>query len=384
MKSCIGSVARGNKFFVRQNLIDKIWGAIESDKQILLVAPRRVGKTSLMYYIKDNPKENYYFLFITTESVNSKDEYYKRLRSMVLSSNLVNKGYKILSFLDDHRPALSNIGKDGIGLAAKKDTDYFHKFVKVMEKIDTGKNKLVFLLDEFTSTVDNIRKDKGEREAIQFLHSNRELRQTFSEKVQFIYSGSIGLESIVRDLNGFETINDIVPVSVEQLTKPEAKEFISMLLEDVTFELEESTVDLIISKVEYLIPIYIQMIIDGINEIAREGLNIEIDDDVIVNAFKKVIKDKNFFETWLTRLKKYYREGGDKFAKELLTILSRQSSIEKNEIHDLAVKYKLQDKYKSIVDSLVHDGYINNNDDSQFYRFNSPILKMWWRENVTN
>ena len=40
--------------------------------------------------------------------------------------------------------------------------------------------------------------------------------------------------------------------------------------------------------------------------------------------------------------------------------------------------------YKDIVVSLVYDGYINNNENIKIYRFNSPILRMWWRKYVAN
>jgi len=55
------------------------------------------------------------------------------------------------------------------------------------------------------------------------------------------------------------------------------------------------------------------------------------------------------------------------------------------EIINIASKHSLdEDEAKEIIHSLVYDGYINNNDDVKIYRFNSPILKMWWYKNVAN
>ena len=42
------------------------------------------------------------------------------------------------------------------------------------------------------------------------------------------------------------------------------------------------------------------------------------------------------------------------------------------------------DNSQDVIKALIYDGYINNNDDAKIYRFNSPILKMWWYKNVTN
>jgi hypothetical protein len=48
----------------------------------------------------------------------------------------------------------------------------------------------------------------------------------------------------------------------------------------------------------------------------------------------------------------------------------------------MAVKRGIEEDYKKIIRVLMHDGYINNNDDPEVYRFNSPILKTWWFKNV--
>jgi hypothetical protein len=53
-----------------------------------------------------------------------------------------------------------------------------------------------------------------------------------------------------------------------------------------------------------------------------------------------------------------------------------------NEIIDLSVKYNIRDSYKNLLNTLIYDGYINNNEDPKVYRFNSPLLRQWWRNNV--
>jgi len=67
-----------------------------------------------------------------------------------------------------------------------------------------------------------------------------------------------------------------------------------------------------------------------------------------------------------------------------LNFTSEKSAMTSNEIFDLAVKYELDSSYRDIIGSLVYDGYINNHDEVHTYRFNSPILRMWWRQNVAN
>ncbi len=384
MKIRTGNPVRGENFFVRKHLIDKVWEQIESENHLLLVAPRRVGKTSLMFYLIDNPKKNYYFLFLDTESVNSENEFYKKLLSKLLTSEFVKGKDKFFSFIKEHSPAIKNISTNGVEFNTKQELNYFVEFQKIIEKLELENSRLIILLDEFSQTVENIKKDESERNAIHFLQTNRELRQTISKKVQFVYSGSIGLENIVKGLNAMNTINDIAPIKVKPLNNREAKEFISKLLLNVDYELNESLIEYILHKIEWLIPFYLQLTIQAIKDLSKEENIFEITEDVIDKSFREMIEQRNYFEHWHTRLKTLFKANEYNFAKELLNIISESESIPSNDIYDLAIKHKLEKKYKDIVGSLVYDGYINNNDDVKIYRYNSPILRMWWWKYVTN
>jgi hypothetical protein len=63
-------------------------------------------------------------------------------------------------------------------------------------------------------------------------------------------------------------------------------------------------------------------------------------------------------------------------------LISQKENINMDEISNLAQKFNVVEGYREIVNALVYDGYINNNEDHRVYRFNSPLLKMWWWKNV--
>ena len=386
MKIRTGNPVRGKNFFKRKPLIENVWEKIESENHILLIAPRRVGKTSLMFYLFDHPKENYYFLYLDTESVNSENEFYKKLLSRLLTSEFVKEKDKLFSFIKEHSPAIKKIGTDGVEFDTKKESDYFKEFQKIIDKLELENTKLIILLDEFSQTVENIKNDEGERKAVHFLQTNRELRQSIKDgkNIQFIYSGSIGLENIVRGINASKTINDITPLKLKPLSKKESIVFISLLMENVDFRLNESHIEYILKKVEWLIPFYLQLIIQTIKDIYKEENITEIAENIIDKAFEEMIEQRNYFDPWHIRLKTLFKSKEYNFAKELLNNVSEKDSVDSNEIRDLAVKNELEDKYKDIVSSLVYDGYINNNDEIKTYRFNSPILRMWWWKYVAN
>ena len=386
MKIQTGNPVGGENFFDREKLIKKAWDLIESGSHILIAAPRRVGKTSLLVYLRDHPKVNYNLLLIDTESINNENEFFRKIVNKVLRTDYVQKSQKVLTFLEKHKPTIRKVGPDGIEFGVSEEHNYFEMLIRILKSCHSEAIKLIIMLDEFTQTLENIITDEGESAGRHFLQSNRELRQEteISKSVQFIYTGSIGLENIVSKLNMMSTINDLSRLEIPPLKKEEATQLVALLLESVDFDLSDTMVGFILQEIEWLIPFYIQLIIWELKNLHRDENIDQITEDVVNQAFTEMLEQRQHFEHWHTRLRASLKGGEYNFVKELLNITSENATISLNEIFNLAVKYQLESIYKDLVGSLVYDGYINNNDDIKVYRYNSPILRMWWRKNVAN
>jgi hypothetical protein len=121
-----------------------------------------------------------------------------------------------------------------------------------------------------------------------------------------------------------------------------------------------------------------------LRNISREQGIDAIEKAHVDKALQEMLEQRNHFEHWHTRLRTTFKGKDYSFVKDILNITSERSGITSNEICDLAVKYDIEISFKDIIGSLVYDGYINNHEEVHTYRFNSPILKMWWRQNVAN
>ncbi len=71
MRIVAGNAVRGEDFFDRESVIKKAWDLIESGNHLLIAAPRRVGKTSVMFYLLDHPTSGYTCTYLISESVNN-------------------------------------------------------------------------------------------------------------------------------------------------------------------------------------------------------------------------------------------------------------------------------------------------------------------------
>ena len=82
-----GQPADGKKkFFPRDNIINQIWRRLKRGEDLLLTAPRRIGKSSILHYIKKNPHEGYIVKYISIMGVDNSDTYFKNIYNTLLEN----------------------------------------------------------------------------------------------------------------------------------------------------------------------------------------------------------------------------------------------------------------------------------------------------------
>ena len=387
LNTIIGQAATGKNYFPRQQITNEIWAKIEAGSNLLLVAPRRVGKSSLLFNLMDEPRDNRIVIYYDSESVNNENEFYKKLYKHITDqiSGIQKYKLKTTAILKDLAYRIETISLKGeVGIGESK-ISYFNELQNLIRNIEPDNDRIVVLIDEFAQTVENILQDVNERAAIHFLETKRVIRQApeIHKKLQFIYAGSIGLENIVNRINGSSLINDLAPIKVPPLSKREVKELIGRILDGSGVEFDEGAYEHLLGIIEWWIPFYFHLILDEADRILVEGSKI-ITAQVLDLSLKNALNHRIYFDQWFTRLRKAYKSEDFSFVKELLNKVSEKQTIRSNEIYDMAVRYKIENSFNDLVNALKYDGYINNNDDPKVYRFNSPLLREWWKYNVAS
>ncbi len=385
MALIVGPVARGDNFWDRPYILDDLWTNIESGTHTLLVAPRRVGKTSLMFRLLDQPKEDYIVLYLISESAQSANTFWEMLFEALTEDRFIStvklKAKKIYDKLKTIR--INEAGIKGIKFGESDSIDYARAFKEVLKSFDSDK-KLVIMMDEFSQTIENIIKHESVQSAEKLLSVHRSLRQDpdIMGKVTFLYAGSIGLEGVVSSINALHSINDLNAVKVTPLESTEAKLFVEHLSKESAISIEADEIKYILKKIEWYMPFYIQLIVKEIQRLYRKDPTVT--KEVINEAINNALENRQYFEHWENRLH-VLSKNEKKFAKEILNIISEYKKLASKEILNIANKYKLDEKImKEVLRSIVYDGYINNEIDAKVYRFNSPILRIWWYKNVAN
>ena len=380
-----GQAVRNENFWDRPFLMEDVFDIIETGGDILLVAPRRVGKTSLMYRILDTVGDEYVVIYVNTEAEHSVNAFWKKLFYTLMDDDFIvtlkNKASNFLNKIKSIR--ISEVGAEGIKFGEAEVIDYAKAFENLLKSYD-GDKKLIIMMDEFSQTIENIIQHESTEKAEQLLKVHRDLRQNHkvSEGTVFIYAGSIGLESVVANIKSSKHINDLVSISVPPFEAEDAEKFATHLCKSNGIEIEKSDVLYMLEKIEWYIPFYIQLIVQEVKRLYRR--NPTVSRAVIDQAIEKVLQHKKDFVHWEERLSSFSKEG-KRYAKEVLNVISEHKTLESNKLVNMGAKYELEeDDAKQIIHSLKYDGYINNSDDAKIYRFNSPMLRTWWYQNVAN
>ncbi len=390
MKNVLGNPARKENFFYREKEISNILHALEKGENMQIAAPRRVGKTSILYYFIDYPEKfkNFKFINIDVESCTSVNSYYKKILEELLLSNLLKKESKWIYDFQNVFNKIKSVKLVGASfeLNHSSENDYYNDVKTLLENIQLDNKTLVFLIDEFTIALDNINETQNIEETKRFLNTNRELRMNhrINENVKFILTGSIGLNGLVERLGLPTTINDLAVISVNPLNEKKGIEFTKQILETENLKYTDENIHYLLKKISWLIPYFIKLMIEECRQIALEEETNEISNIIIDQAFQQAIdfKHNNFYNHYLTRLKSSFKGNELKFLIEVLKETSEKESISDSKTQDLAAKHQVEDIRRNLLRTLIFDGYLAHNKSDNTYYFVSPLLKMWWYENV--
>ena len=83
-KIIIGKDATGEYYYRRKETENEIWYELQKGNNVLIAAPRRVGKTSVMKYITETPKDGYKLIFRNVQGIDSEQIFYKTIYELII------------------------------------------------------------------------------------------------------------------------------------------------------------------------------------------------------------------------------------------------------------------------------------------------------------
>ncbi len=346
-RNIVGAVARDNNFYGRQEFILQLWETLHT-KSIFLSAPRRFGKTSIMYRMYDHPSNNWQVTHLELQHIESPAEFV----SVIIKS--LNP--------DSTTEATEGTWKE-------EGSRFFESL---------GQEKILFLLDEFLYMLKNFKVLVSE-----FSEWFQSQRQSASN-CRFLIASSDSLNFCLKQHGIKEDFPDFVEKRIPPLSKEEAIGFIDEILLSENIRLGLNLKERILDLVGTPVPYFIQLILaEVLNYYATS--QVPLSEEVLEKIYSERILGpdcKQYFHYFFEQLSMHpfeFRNAAGRLLKEL----SARNYVDYQELWELYKESSGKEdsvEFESILTYLEDEFYIKKDED-RTYSFFCSILKDWWQRN---
>ena len=390
----LGPPVRGHDLWNREEEIEELWRALETSS-VLLSAPRRFGKTSVMLALADRPKAGWQVHYLDVEWIKGPEDFVAEVMAVLLeherhrSKDLLQKVRRIIGEALE-RVEEVEVAKFKLALRKRLQEEWQDTGKALINLLREVEQRTIFIADELPLLVLRIASKKNPAQAGEFLHWLRGLRQIpeLQDRIRWVFGGSIGIEKVLQRVGaGTKVINDLYVLRLREFSGETAKEFIKALLrkELGAKKLSPQLLEAFLRIVGPPIPYFIQILVrESLNEMERRGEK-RLSEDIIEVAYRDGVLacyNRTYFEHYYERIEEYYDQELAEIAKTFLSKLARMGSLSKKELWDLYM-HKTQgkgseDDFSYLLSDLENDFYIVRDPANERYRFATKVLQDWW------
>jgi hypothetical protein len=394
MRNITGNNALGNDFFDRKHEIARYWDKLETDN-LLLLAPRRVGKTSIMKTMaSDANRHGFAAVYVDVSDSENELRFVQKVWSSLLSdcpdvaardqlsgwlkntwaADLVKTfkkagGYGFSIEIDAGQGSWQQVGEEVSALLGRVDA----RCLIFIDELPVFVLKL--LGDGSPAGVDRVH---------QFLYWLRTIRQKFP--IRWMLAGSVGLDTVAARINVADAINDLHIEKLDGFSHEVADDFLQALAASYGIKLGPNVRMRLLERVgsDRPIPYYLQLMFDQLRQIGNEPAVADVD-AAVENLLRPA--HKNYFDYWRQRL---FDELGRADAESAIHLLNRccyepggelRSTLSLSLAGTVADPGQRENKLRFLLDVLQNDGYLLESERERWC-FYSPLLRAFWMKRV--
>src|ERR1039457_7187718 len=212
----MGRLAEGPAFFDREEIIRRAWDLLKTSN-LLLLAPRRVGKSSLLNRLReDGPGRGYNTLYLSVPDAEDELDFIKRLTRGFRDADWATGGW-LATFKSKLPKDLELVLKTGLVELKAKNFDSRRPAEELEALLKGADSDTLLLIDELPLLIGSIvHQDPTGNRAERFLLWLKRLREQY--RPRWFYAGSIGLDTVARRLRLSGTIHDLQPIELGEFS----------------------------------------------------------------------------------------------------------------------------------------------------------------------
>lgn len=391
MKVSVGAPVKGANFFNRDAEIKSLWRRLQ-DRHVLLLAPRRVGKTSLLMRLEEEASrlKNLRPVYLTVEGAQDEVGFLSALTEKISAAHGSRpfRWKRVSAWLSRKANKVKQVDiKGGVGFDSA-DPTLAEQAATLASGLRELKGDWIIFLDELPVFVLRLLKaDPTAARARAFLEWFRSLRQDLTSmkdgSVRWCVAGSIGLDTLSRRHNMAASINDLHPMNIGPFDERHAHSYLQALAESYEISLDEAVRRRVLEHVEWLIPYYLGIFFDEIYTAIHdhsERPTPELVDRVHAHIIGPT--RRAYFDTWWQRLVEQLGEPEAGWAQTVLGACAADPAGRRRDTLSLALGPHVADPERReleldmLLDLLVSDGYLV--EEGERFRFRTGLLRQYW------
>ena len=386
MDNIVGKPVTGENFFGRTGEVERLARMVESE-HVLVLAPRRVGKTSLLLELQRSLPSAGPVTAVYASVGGVRDEL-EFVRALIEAAAATPAGKplragRIRRWWRRRGRQVTSIGVGGSTVELESRARGWQEQADLafqdLLAIDTT---WLLMIDELPNMVLALTEmDPSGVRARAFLQWFRAVRQhpAGARKLRFILAGSVGLDSVTRRYAVSAAINDLRGWRLGPYDDATADAFLIELAATYELELSPEVRAHVCAQAEWLIPYHLQVIFSALRDHvgSRTPTLVHVDE-----AVAALLDQRHYFSPWDERLAAAVGRPHDEHARALLTACALDpagatTTTMRTTLADAITDLGERDKAMAwILDVLFNDGYVVEEGDR--WRFRSGLLRRYW------
>jgi hypothetical protein len=370
-----GGSLRPEHVLGRDELIARYWAKLET-QSLALLAPRRVGKTSITKRMIAFAPERFVIHARDLEDIESVVHFARALFEDVEAhlrkfTRAATRGRAVLESLGifEIKDFKIELGE----LSWRKLLDQV--FADLDEHAQIQGRLVVLVWDEFTYFISELALGGNERDAMALLDSLRAARQKYLH-VRMVLTGSIGLPEIERRLRNAghrnRALNDVAAEIVPMFDEANARVVTAALIRGATLDVKPDVLDAIVEFSEGH-PMIIQLLVEGLKAHER------IDVNTVEAEFRKIIEppgDPLDLRYYAERIDQNFDGKDAELAHEILDALALEPGQTLNELLEGLPSGTTRSLLSGLLRHLIDDFYIVREGGKHDFRLR--LLREFW------
>lgn len=385
LKREVGNWVSGDRFWGRESDIASFTQFLDEGAHVLLIAPRRMGKTSLMREVARRIEPRFTCLFVDLERGSTAADAIVELS--LAARPHANLGERIGDVFRSIGSRFHEIQVDELKIKLHDALagDWQTKGDRMLGVLADHDRGAVIFIDELPILINRLLRTEGSRitpagraAADQLVSWLRAAAQRHQGHIRFVASGSIGLAPVLRQAGLSATMNGFTPFDLDPWDWDTARGCLLALASNYELELPAPAVSRILARLGFCVPHHVQMFFSHVYEDARRrGALVCTVSDVDRVYEERMLGSRGHAE--LDHMVERLRLVLDAERAELaFGLLSETAVAEALTPSSARMIVKEPAVLRELLGVLEHDGYLRLEDDG--YRFVSGLVGDWWRK----